>query len=176
MKAPPAPGLEQLGEIFEPLLRKSAPTCDNVAAWRHVDSMCHEPAREEKNGRDATGDESIRRDSYILWKTFLLSSVSVHQRPVPRQKGRKISVVLVVHSQAALGTPGLTTLRITASHEWPPKRKDPSGGTTGRVKLYGRLGWMGARAEYSLDGEGLPLPHLISRGRGAGRSTRWRFF
>ncbi len=32
--------------------------------------------------------------------------------------------------------------------------KDPSGGTTGRVKLYGRLGWMGARAEYSLDGEG----------------------
>jgi hypothetical protein len=35
-----------------------------------------------------------------------------------------------------------------------PKTKDPSGGTTGRVKLYGRLGWMGARAEYSLDGEG----------------------
>ena len=29
-----------------------------------------------------------------------------------------------------------------------PKMKDPSGGTTGRVKLYGRLGWMGARAEY----------------------------
>ena len=27
--------------------------------------------------------------------------------------------------------------------------KDPSGGTTGRVKPYGRLGWMGARAEYS---------------------------
>jgi hypothetical protein len=26
------------------------------------------------------------------------------------------------------------------------KRKDPSGGTTGRVKPYGRLGWMGARA------------------------------
>ena len=39
-----------------------------------------------------------------------------------------------------------------------PKMKDPSGGTTGRVKLYGRLGWMGARAEYSLDGEGFPLP------------------
>lgn len=39
--------------------------------------------------------------------------------------------------------------------------KDPSGGTTGRVKPYGRLGWMGARAEYSLDGEGKPLPHLL---------------
>ena len=34
------------------------------------------------------------------------------------------------------------------------KTKDPSGGTTGRVKPYGRLGWMGARAEYGLDGEG----------------------
>jgi hypothetical protein len=34
------------------------------------------------------------------------------------------------------------------------KTKDPSGGTTGRVKPYGRLGWMGARAKYSLDGEG----------------------
>ena len=30
-----------------------------------------------------------------------------------------------------------------------PEMKDPSGGTTGRVKPYGRLGWMGARAEYS---------------------------
>jgi hypothetical protein len=38
--------------------------------------------------------------------------------------------------------------------ETAPETKDPSGGTTGRVKPYGRLGWMGARAEYSLDGEG----------------------
>ena len=38
--------------------------------------------------------------------------------------------------------------------EYRPQTKDPSGGTTGRVKLYGRLGWMGARAGYSLDGEG----------------------
>jgi hypothetical protein len=30
------------------------------------------------------------------------------------------------------------------------ENKDPSGGTAGRVKPYGRLGWMGARAEYSL--------------------------
>src|ERR1700674_4137329 len=42
--------------------------------------------------------------------------------------------------------------------------KDPSGGTTGRVKLYGRLGWMGARAEYSLDGEGFPLPPILVAG------------
>jgi hypothetical protein len=42
--------------------------------------------------------------------------------------------------------------------------KDPSGGTTGRVKPYGRLGWMGARAEYS-HGEGFPLPQpLVAKG------------
>jgi hypothetical protein len=37
--------------------------------------------------------------------------------------------------------------------------KDPPGGTTGRAKLYWALGWMGAGAEYSLVGEGFPLPH-----------------
>jgi hypothetical protein len=42
--------------------------------------------------------------------------------------------------------------------ETSPETKDPSGGTTGRVKPYRRLGWMGVRAKYSLDGEGLPLP------------------
>jgi hypothetical protein len=49
------------------------------------------------------------------------------------------------------------------------KRKDPSGGTTGRVKLYGRLGWMGARAEYSRWG-GITAPTFISRSSFAGRS------
>ena len=47
--------------------------------------------------------------------------------------------------------------------------KDPSGGTTGRVKLYGRLGWMGARAEYSRWG-GITAPTFISRSSFAGRS------
>ena len=54
--------------------------------------------------------------------------------------------------------------------------KDPSGGTTGRVKLYGRLGWMGARAEYSLDGEGLPLPPVLCRGRVVARSKDQAIF
>ena len=53
--------------------------------------------------------------------------------------------------------------------------KDPSGGTTGRVKPYGRLGWMGARAGYS-HGEGFPLPHeLVARGV-PGVQSRGRFF
>jgi hypothetical protein len=43
------------------------------------------------------------------------------------------------------------------------KTKDPSGGTAGRVKPYGRLGWMGARAEYSLNGEEIITPRYWSR-------------
>ena len=39
------------------------------------------------------------------------------------------------------------------------ENKDPSGGTTGRVKPYGRLGWMGARAGYSY-GEGISAPTM----------------
>ena len=52
-----------------------------------------------------------------------------------------------------------------------PKMKDPSGGTTGRVKPYGRLGWMGARAEYSCWG-GITAPTVISRSTRAARSKR----
>ena len=41
------------------LLGKSAPAPDNVATARHVQSMCHKPAREEKNGRGRNENESI---------------------------------------------------------------------------------------------------------------------
>src|SRR6202012_5391046 len=50
--AAPAAGLEQLGQVVQPLLRKIAPACENVAAARHVESLCHKPARKEKNGRE----------------------------------------------------------------------------------------------------------------------------
>ena len=53
--------------------------------------------------------------------------------------------------------------------------KDPSGGTTGRVKLYGRLGWMGARAEYSRWG-GITAPTFVSRSNLAGRSKQGTIF
>src|SRR3984885_6371568 len=48
MKAAPAAGLEQFGEVIQPLLSKSAPPRDHVAAACHVYSMCHEPARREE--------------------------------------------------------------------------------------------------------------------------------
>src|ERR1700731_2978153 len=55
----PAAGFEKLREMIQPLLGKSAPAPDNVATARHVQSMCHKPAREEKNGRGRNGNESI---------------------------------------------------------------------------------------------------------------------
>ncbi|MEA2864870.1 MAG: hypothetical protein QOC84_2826 [Bradyrhizobium sp.] len=57
-----------------------------------------------------------------------------------------------------------------------PKRKTRPGGTAGRVRPYGRLGWMGARAVYGFDGEGLPLPPaLVAQGRPHVQTTL-RFF
>src|SRR5580692_3533327 len=79
--AAPAAGLEQLREVVKPPLGKSAPAPDNVATARHVQSICHEPAREEKNGRGRNGNESIGRDMDILWKTFALSSECSRQGP-----------------------------------------------------------------------------------------------
>src|SRR5438270_13822319 len=58
--APPAPGLEQFGEMFQPLLGKAAPARNNIATCP-VYTMCHEPARKEKNGRRRNRDESTAR-------------------------------------------------------------------------------------------------------------------
>src|SRR4030088_169088 len=46
--AAPAAGIEQFGEVLQPLLGERAPACNNVAATCHVCSMCHESARKEK--------------------------------------------------------------------------------------------------------------------------------
>src|ERR1700687_4342907 len=56
------------------------------------------------------------------------------------------------------------------------KMRDPSGGTAGRVKPYGRLVWMAACAEYSLDGEGFYRSHLYWSRRVSERSNGLQFF
>jgi hypothetical protein len=43
--------------------------------------MCHESARQEKNGRGRNGNESLGRDSDILWKTFPMSSAQAYDTP-----------------------------------------------------------------------------------------------
>ena len=57
--AAPAAGFEQLSEVFQPLLGKGAPARNDVAAACHVCSICHEPARKEKNGRGRNRHESV---------------------------------------------------------------------------------------------------------------------
>jgi len=79
----------------------------------------------------------------ILWKTFSLSSTWSYGRRSDRRNPHKYGVVIALHSQAARQH-GRT--RRSFLQKLVPKMKDPSGGTTGRVKPYGRLGWMGARA------------------------------
>ena len=79
---------------------------------------------------------------------------------------RKYGIFFVIHGQAAglhrrvaealkFRAAGMSANFVPRTRpKYTPETRDPSGGTTGRVKPYGRLGWMGARAEYSLDGEG----------------------
>ena len=167
VKAAPTAGLEQLGEIFQPPLGKRAPARDDVAAMCHAGSMYHETARKEKNGRRRNRNESIRRDGDILWKTLILSSAHLYQQ-LATAEGRRspgFSFLSTVKRRAGMAAlRGRRRLLVAAADmrrcEISPETKDPSGGTTGRVKLYGRLGWMGARAKYSLVGEGLPLPPI----------------
>src|SRR5262249_39637499 len=87
-------------------------------------------------------DESLNCDEIICGKflTCLVASAPNRSKPQPSR-----------------------LLRLENPAKLAPKMKDPSGGTTGRVKPYGRLGWMGARAEYS-HGEGFPLPQILVAG------------
>ena len=51
MIAAPAPGLEQFGEMIEPLLGQRAPAVEDLLSPRQILSLCHEKVRKEKNGR-----------------------------------------------------------------------------------------------------------------------------
>ena len=72
---------------------------------------------------------------------------SMCRRSLERVHG-KMRITQANEKRVASGLRG-TASGAASSKNLVPKMKDPSGGTTGRVKLYGRLGWMGARAEYS---------------------------
>src|ERR1700722_16273793 len=119
--------------------------------------MSHEPARKEKTGRR----RHWARITYQLDVTVIFCGklLLCPARPDAGHPRRALKSGLI-----------LPIPRTIEGGIWRPARallktKAPSGGTTGRVKPYGRLGWMGARAEYSLDGEGLPLPHrLVAEG------------
>ena len=88
---------EQFGEVFQPLLGKIAPARKDIAAASHVESLCHEAARKEKNGRRRNRTESIERDRDILWKTFPMSSERARPDRIARQNTGKIRVVLLMH-------------------------------------------------------------------------------
>ena len=183
----PAAGLEQFGEVIEPLLGKSAPAPDNVATARHVQSMCHEPARRRKTDADATGTNQLDATGIFCGK-LLHCPVNVVTRAASSTESREnwgLSSLLTVKPHAGMaelrcpparGQRQYDRFRLTEMPEISAKTKDPSGGTTGRVKLYGRLGWMGARAKYSLDGEGLPLPPILVAGGAPHVQTTGDFF
>jgi hypothetical protein len=125
------------------------------------------PARKEKNGRGRNGtncwDKSRHRIApRISWTSqgYSVENFSVVQQAcllhgAARQKSGKIPVILLIHSQAprrhgraanvADATAGprprpAKQIIRPKMVKRPAETKDPSGGTTGRVKLYGRWG------------------------------------
>src|SRR5437879_8919108 len=109
----------------------------------------------------------------ILWKTFSLSSACRHGARSDRKNPQKYGVVSAIHRQAAWQH---DCTRRSFLQKPVPKMKDPSGGTTGRVKPYGRLGWMGARAEYSgWGGITAPTQHKSQQGPRTFKTARGFF-
>src|SRR5437764_10832024 len=106
----------------------------------------NQPVR-RKTDAGRNGRESPRHDRIILWKTLTKSSECPRKSTEePYCSGASMSSRSSRHAGTAeLRTSSNKRCKCRATH----KMKDPSGGTTGRVKPYGRLGWMGARAEYS---------------------------
>ena len=108
---------EQFGKVFQSLLGKRAPACHDLAASRHVRTMCHEPARMRGTDADATS-ESTRRDRNMLWKRpFFVQRCQHRVEKMPCRERPRVRV-----------------------RKRGSKMKDPSGGTTGRVKAIWALG------------------------------------
>src|SRR5207253_4453182 len=118
--------------------------------------------RKEENGRQRNGTNQSARLPDILWKTFILSSGGGGWQGGCRQKAarlsrcsagprlsRRESLRHCERSEAIQGAARkvwiassqvLLAMTRGSNDDTPQKPKDPPGGTTGRVKLYGRWG------------------------------------
>jgi hypothetical protein len=123
----------------------------------------------------------------ILWKRFDLSSndttsfVKLRSRDLrgfgvkPRASMPDVQVPARAKAVKSVMARRPIAERSKVFRKTAPKRKDPSGGTTGRVEPYGRLGWMGARAKYDRWG-GMTAPTSFGRGSGQDVQRRVRIF
>ena len=157
VKAAPAAGLEQFGEVLQSLLGKIAPARKDIAAASHVESLCHEAARKEKNGRRRNRTESTERDRDILWKTFPMSSERARPDPSPdKTPGR--------YGGLSQGVPARKSVE-----RIPLKRERPARGDNRTGQAYMGAGVDGRSRRIQPWG-GVTNPTLISRGRVAERS------
>src|SRR6266404_1288520 len=103
------------------------------------------------------GRRSDRRNPHKYGVVIALHSQAARQHGrvarrasiISWEDARTYRGVTQANGKSAVGKPAQRRPRRSFFQKTVPKMKDPSGGTTGRVKPYGRLGWMGARAEYS---------------------------
>src|SRR4051812_35062459 len=84
--------------MFEPLLGQHAPALDDLAAARHVRSLCHEKVRKEENGRQRNGTNQSARLPDILWKTFILSSDAADSELAVDRRWRQSAPLVIARS------------------------------------------------------------------------------
>jgi hypothetical protein len=121
-----------------------------------VVSLGHGKVRKEENGR-RRNERIIQRLRDILWKTSAKSSALRHKYDGSLRTCRRCNYL------------GDTTVGMG-----PLKMKDPPGGTTGRVKPYGR--WGGWALAPNIATGVFGLPHYFCRRAAGKRSKRLLIF
>ena len=165
-----------------------------MSRLRATSTRCvmNQPAR-EKTDADATVDESIERDRVILWKTFGLSSSWHYGTSVDAGRPDKRGVILPYPRSSCTaawsrcgGHPLISARKSTEKYRrvteagtvtqtaWENKRPVRGDNRTGLSHKGAWGGW--ALAPNTAVGEGLPLPHKISRSTLPGRSKRRTIF
>ncbi len=164
--APPTASFEQFGKVLQPLFCKLAPARKNVALTRHVQSLCHDPAREEENGRRRNATNQLNVTEIFCGK---LLHCPVGRYPARRTstKDERIRGCLAYFTGKPVCRHDRSAETIDATTAAPSRSAGQDDLTDGRNERPVRgdnrtgqaiwaLGWMGARAEYSLVGRGLP--------------------
>ena len=188
MKPPPPAGFEEFGEIVQPLLGKSAPARHDVAPACDVELICHEPARKERRKTRTQRRRRITqtRPIYFCGKLRRSPPVNITGRPQSLDSRNSagfgsLSPVKPHIRLAELLRFAAATSRVDCRFQWAntrtsPGKRRPVRGDSRTGQAIWALGWMGARAEYGLDGEESSLPQLLGRARAVARSTARDFF
>jgi hypothetical protein len=183
----PAAGLEQFREVVESLLGKSTPAADNIATARHVQSICHKPAREEKPDADATGTNQFDATGIFCGKLLFCPVSAPHRSPIIERKPRKGRAVLGIGGQARdrgwlscdrrkrVGA-AIRSISLNGNARNISPNERPVRGDNRTGQAIWALGVDGRSRRIQPRWGGIAAPTDIGRSRVGARSIRPRFF